>query len=81
MTFYIRGDVLIRRVWERQTDAIIDVISGDSDADTYKNEPTDKILSRWEKKNEDKNGKHFNKQGNFFLHLLFLLMVLSESKT
>ena len=33
---YTRGDVMIRGLWYRQFDAIIDVKLGDSDADTYK---------------------------------------------
>ena len=37
-----RGDVLTRRLWESQTDTIIDVRFGDSDANTYKYESMDK---------------------------------------
>ena len=39
-----RGDVLIRGLWEIQTDVIIGVIFGDSSANTYKYEPIDNLL-------------------------------------
>ena len=38
-----------------QTDAIINVRFGDSDADTYKYEPMDKLLARWNMENKDNN--------------------------
>ena len=39
-----RGGVLIRILWKIQTDVIINVKFGDSDADTYKYETMDKLL-------------------------------------
>ena len=39
-----RGDVLIRGLWEIQTDSIINVIFGDSGVDTYKYDLMDKLL-------------------------------------
>ena len=62
----IRGDVLIRGLWESQTDAIIDVRFGDLDADTYKHKPMDKLLARWEKRKKDKHGKHCHEQQRYF---------------
>ena len=44
-----RGDVMIRYLWDRQVDAIIDVKLRDADADTYKYEPMTSLLYRWEK--------------------------------
>ena len=44
-----RGDVLIWGLWEIHTDDIIDIRFGDLDADTYKNEPMDKLLDFWDK--------------------------------
>ena len=49
-----RGDILTRGLWESQTDAITDVKFGDSDADTYRKEPTGKLLARWKKGKKDK---------------------------
>ena len=43
-----QGDVLIRGLWEIQTDAIIDVRFRYSDAETYVKEGTDTIFPRWE---------------------------------
>ena len=39
-----RGDVLIRGLWEIQTEAIIDVRFGYADAGTYKHKPMYKLL-------------------------------------
>ena len=52
------SDALFRGLWERQTDAIIDIIFGDADVEMYKNEPTDKLLDHWENQNKDNHGKH-----------------------
>ena len=43
-----QGDVLIRGLWEIQTDDIIDVRLKDSDADTYVKEGMDTLFPRWE---------------------------------
>ena len=68
-----RGGVLIRGLWERHTDAIINVRFGGSDKDTYNHEPMDKILASWEKQKKDKHGKHFHEQRKHFS--LFVLSV------
>ena len=44
-----RGDSLIQSLWEIQTDAIINIIFGDDNADNYKYEPMDKLMDIWEK--------------------------------
>ena len=41
-----RGDVMVRGLWDRQVDAIIDVKIGDADSDMYKYEPTTALLTR-----------------------------------
>ena len=42
----MRGDVIIRGLWDHQVDVIIDVKLGDADADTYKYDPMSSLLSR-----------------------------------
>ena len=69
-----RGDVIIRGLWDRQTDAIINVKLGDSDTDTYKFEPMETLLDFWEKINKDKHGKHCHDKWKHFLYSLFLLV-------
>ena len=41
-----QGDMSIRGLWEIQTEAIIDVRFGYSNADTWKPEEMDKLLTR-----------------------------------
>ena len=48
---------MIQGLWDRQVDVIIDVKTGDADADTYKYEPMTSLLSRWENINKDEYGK------------------------
>ena len=60
------GDVMIRVLWYRQVDAIIDVKLGDADADTYKYEPMTSLLTRWEKINKYKHCKHCHNQRKHF---------------
>ena len=43
----MRGDVMIRGLWDRQFDAIIDVKLVDADANTYKYDPMKSLLARW----------------------------------
>ena len=43
-----QGNVLIRVLWEIQTDSIIDVKFGDADAETYVKKGMDTLLPRWE---------------------------------
>ena len=57
---------MIRGLWDRQVDAIIDAKLGDADADTYKYEPMASLLARWEKIKKDKHGKHCNDQQKHF---------------
>ena len=56
------GDILIRVLWYRQNNAIIDVKLGNTDADTYRFEPMVTLPTWWEKRKKDKNGKHCHKQ-------------------
>ena len=42
-----RGDVMIRGLWDRKIDAIIDVKLGDADAYSYSYEPMAELLARW----------------------------------
>ena len=65
---------------EIQTEAIIDVIFGDSDTDTYNNEPTDKLLARWDKQKKDNHGKHCHKKRKISPHFFFLLMEFLERR-
>ena len=51
-----RCDFLIKGLWESQTDAIIDVIFGDTDADAYNNEPVKNILAHWEREKNTSTG-------------------------
>ena len=67
-----RGDFIIRGLWEIQTDAIINVIFGDSDTDTYKKEATGKLLARWEKESRYKDGNKWHEQGIFSTFVLLV---------
>ena len=40
-----RRDVMIRGLWDRQVNPIIDVKLGDADADTYKHDPMTSLLA------------------------------------
>ena len=51
-----RGDILIWSLWEIQTDTITYVRFLDMDADTYRNEPKEKLLAQWEKEKKEKHG-------------------------
>lgn len=50
----LRGDLLIRGLWEHQHSCIIDVRMTDPDAASYRTTPTDKILSNQEKEKKKK---------------------------
>ena len=39
---------MVKVLWDRQFDAIIDVKLGDADTDPYKYEPMAALLARWE---------------------------------
>ena len=68
-----RGDVMIRGLWDRQFNAIIDVKLVDADADTYKYDPITSLLNMWENIKKDKHGNHCHNQRKYFL--LFVLSV------
>ena len=55
---------MVRVLWDRQVDAIIDVKLGDADTDSYKYEPMIAILARWETIKNYKHGKHCHDQQN-----------------
>ena len=56
-----RGDVLIRRLWEIQTDAIIDIRFGDAGAETYVKERMDTTVPRWDQMKNENHERHFHK--------------------
>ena len=58
---------MVRGLWDRQVDAIIDVKLGDADADSYKYEPMAALLDRWETIKKDKHGKNCHDQRKHFL--------------
>ena len=60
------GDVMVLGLWDRQVEAIINFKLGDADMDTYQYEPMTALLSRWEKTNKDKHGKHCRNQRKHF---------------
>ena len=62
-----RGYVLIWGVYDRHTNATIDVKLGNADIDTYIFEPMKTLLARWKKTKKDKNGNKFHEQRIFFL--------------
>ena len=53
---------MIRGLWDRQVEAIVYVILGDADKDSYKYEPMAVLLDRWETIKKDKHGKNCNDQ-------------------
>ena len=57
---------MVRGLWDRQVDSIIDVKLCDADADSYKYEPMIALLSRWETIKKDKHGKQFHEQRKQF---------------
>ena len=52
------GDMSIWGLLENQTEAIIDVMFGDENVDTWNPEGMYKMLDRWEKINRDKHGNN-----------------------
>ena len=68
----MRGYMMIRGLWDRQAEYIIDVKLGDTDAYSYKYDPMVALLDRWETIKKDKQGNHCHNQRVFFLRLLFL---------
>ena len=57
---------MVRGLWDRQVDAIVDVKIGDADADSYKYEPMTALLHRGETIKKEKHGKHCHNQRKHF---------------
>ena len=57
-----RGDVLIRGLWDRQTDNIINAKVGNYGAYTYGLEPMVTLLAQWDKKKKYNHGKNCHEQ-------------------
>ena len=57
---------MVRSLWDRHADAIIDVKPGIADAYPYKFDPMAELLAWWETINKDKYGKHCNNQRKCF---------------
>ena len=57
---------MIRGLWDRQAEAIIDVTLGDADADSYRFESMAALLAQWNKIKKDKHGKHCHDQQKHF---------------
>ena len=53
-----RCGVVIRGLWERHTDAKINGRLGNADVDTYRFEPMQKFLDRWDKMKKDNHSNH-----------------------
>ena len=69
-----RGDVLISGLWYRQTGAIINFKLSNDDTDTYRFDPTEKILAWRDKKKRINMVSTATINGNIFLRSFFLLM-------
>ena len=65
--------MLVRGLWGRQVDAIIDVTLGDADVDSYKYEPMTALLARWETIKNYKHGKDCHYQRKHFLPFVLLV--------
>ena len=72
--FETRGDVMIRVLWDQQTDATIDVKLGDTDTDSYIFEPMATLFARQYKVKKDKHSKHCHDQQKNSPRLFFLSM-------
>ena len=66
-----RWDMMVRGLWYRQVDAIIDVKLVDADTYTYKYKPMTSLLSRWENIKKDKHSKHCHNQRKHFSPFVF----------
>ena len=60
------GDVLIRGLWESQTDSRIDVRFKDADSKTYEEDGLDTIFPRWEKLIRTSTGRNATSNGNVY---------------
>ena len=54
----MRGDVMIRGLWDQQDDTITDIKLGYDNTYFYKYEPMDMLLDWWENITKNKHGKH-----------------------
>ena len=52
--------MLIRGLWESQTDAIVETIFVDADVESYVKEGMDIILPRWEQTKKENQIQHYN---------------------
>ena len=66
--------VSIQGLWEIRMEAIIDVIFGDADADTWKKDGMDKLLGWWGGSRRTNTGRLAMINGNIFLCLSSRLM-------
>ena len=76
-----RGDVMIRLLWDRQTNAIIDIKLSNSDADSYIFEPMVALLDWWEKIKKYKHSKHCHNQQKHFSPFFFSVDGILGSKS
>ena len=67
---------MIRGLWDRQADSIIDVKLGDADVDSYEYEPMAALLPWWETFKKDKQGKDFHDERKRFSPFFVLLTTL-----
>ena len=67
------GGVLIRGLWDRHIDAIIDVKLGNADTDTYRFALMVTLMDIWDKMKKYKHERHCHKQHKPFS--MFLLSV------
>jgi len=61
-----RGDLLVRGLWEKSTDTIIDVLVTNLDSKSYKNLPPKKALEQQEKEKKKKYCKPCENQRRHF---------------
>ena len=66
--------MLIRSLWESQSDDIIVVIFGNADAETYVKEGIDPILPRWDKMNKEKHVVNCQEEWKHFIQSFYQLM-------
>ena len=63
---------MVRGLWDRQVDSIIDIKLGDANADSYKYEPMTALLARWETTKKEKHGKQCHDQRKKFSPFVLL---------
>ena len=61
----IRGDMMIRGLWDQQAESIIDVKLGTADTDSYQYDPMAALLTWWETINKYNHGKHCHERKRF----------------